>query len=209
VFVWLRGFRDMSVRAAALEAFYGGPVWNSTATRPTRRCLTATRSNRRWADAPRRRALALRRRSRQRPGSPHPGGFSCSSWSAASANTRRRPDRAIAPVHIGHVADGEDDHAACAAPHGRDAATSRRGRHHGDRAVARTRTTRNHADLPPRRPRAQGTSAGPDEAAGQQTRPLLPARCAPRIPRRAVTGRRPPSGAGATDCASGDMRGAG
>lgn len=26
---------------------------------------------------------------------------------------------------------------------------------------------------------------------------------------RAVTGRRPPSGAGATDCASGDMRGAG
>jgi hypothetical protein len=27
VFVWLRGFRDMSVRAAALEAFYGGPVW--------------------------------------------------------------------------------------------------------------------------------------------------------------------------------------
>jgi NIPSNAP len=44
VFVWLRGFRDMSVRAAALEAVYGGPVWNSTATRTTRRCLTATMS---------------------------------------------------------------------------------------------------------------------------------------------------------------------
>jgi hypothetical protein len=26
-FVWLRGFADMSVRAAALRAFYGGPVW--------------------------------------------------------------------------------------------------------------------------------------------------------------------------------------
>jgi hypothetical protein len=36
-----------------------------------------------------------------------------------------------------------------------------------------------------RRPRAQGTSAGPDEAAGQQTRPLPPVRRAPRIPRRA------------------------
>lgn len=26
-FVWLRGFGDMSARAQALEAFYGGPVW--------------------------------------------------------------------------------------------------------------------------------------------------------------------------------------
>ena len=26
-FVWLRGFADMEVRRAALEAFYGGPVW--------------------------------------------------------------------------------------------------------------------------------------------------------------------------------------
>jgi hypothetical protein len=26
-FVWLRGFRDMPSRAAALQAFYGGPVW--------------------------------------------------------------------------------------------------------------------------------------------------------------------------------------
>jgi quinol monooxygenase YgiN len=26
-FVWLRGFPDMPTRAAALEAFYGGPVW--------------------------------------------------------------------------------------------------------------------------------------------------------------------------------------
>jgi hypothetical protein len=26
-FVWLRGFRDMASRPAALEAFYGGPVW--------------------------------------------------------------------------------------------------------------------------------------------------------------------------------------
>jgi len=59
-------------------------------------------------------------------------------------------------------ADGEDGHTACAAPHGRDAAAARRGRHHGDRAVARTRTSRNHADVPPRRPRAQGTSVGPE-----------------------------------------------
>src|SRR5206468_515292 len=26
-FVWLRGFTDMEARRAALEAFYGGPVW--------------------------------------------------------------------------------------------------------------------------------------------------------------------------------------
>src|SRR5262245_48802170 len=26
-FVWLRGFADMTARAAALSAFYGGPVW--------------------------------------------------------------------------------------------------------------------------------------------------------------------------------------
>jgi len=26
-FVWLRGFRDMPSRAAALQSFYGGPVW--------------------------------------------------------------------------------------------------------------------------------------------------------------------------------------
>ncbi len=26
-FVWIRGFRDMPSRAAALQAFYGGPVW--------------------------------------------------------------------------------------------------------------------------------------------------------------------------------------
>ena len=26
-FVWLRGFPDMSARAASLDAFYGGPVW--------------------------------------------------------------------------------------------------------------------------------------------------------------------------------------
>src|SRR5205809_7945907 len=28
-FVWLRGFRDMASRAAALQAFYGGPVWKA------------------------------------------------------------------------------------------------------------------------------------------------------------------------------------
>jgi hypothetical protein len=28
-FVWLRGFPDMERRAAALEAFYGGPVWQA------------------------------------------------------------------------------------------------------------------------------------------------------------------------------------
>jgi hypothetical protein len=44
----------------------------------------------------------------------------------------RYPRRPAQPV-----AHGEDDHAACAAPHGRDAAVARWGRHHGDRAVAR------------------------------------------------------------------------
>ncbi len=28
-FVWLRGFRDMTVRKQALESFYGGPVWQA------------------------------------------------------------------------------------------------------------------------------------------------------------------------------------
>jgi hypothetical protein len=28
-FVWLRGFRDMTARAEALTAFYGGPVWQT------------------------------------------------------------------------------------------------------------------------------------------------------------------------------------
>src|SRR5262249_21434026 len=28
-FVWLRGFSDMETRAAALAAFYGGPVWKA------------------------------------------------------------------------------------------------------------------------------------------------------------------------------------
>lgn len=28
-FVWLRGFRDLPVRAQALQAFYGGPVWKA------------------------------------------------------------------------------------------------------------------------------------------------------------------------------------
>ncbi len=28
-FVWLRGFQDMASRAAALQAFYGGPVWKA------------------------------------------------------------------------------------------------------------------------------------------------------------------------------------
>lgn len=28
-FVWLRGFRDMATRKAALSAFYGGPVWKA------------------------------------------------------------------------------------------------------------------------------------------------------------------------------------
>jgi hypothetical protein len=28
-FVWIRGFRDMSVRRQALERFYGGPIWHT------------------------------------------------------------------------------------------------------------------------------------------------------------------------------------
>ena len=59
-----------------------------------------------------------------------------------------------------------------------------------------TRTSRNHTDVFARRPRHQRTGARPHQATGQQTRPLPPAGRAPRIPRRAVTGRRPPSGAG-------------
>lgn len=34
-FVWLRAFPDMTRRRRSLEAFYTGPVWRSTATRPT------------------------------------------------------------------------------------------------------------------------------------------------------------------------------
>ena len=44
-----------------------------------------------------------------------------------------------------------------------------------------------------RRPRAQRTSACPHQAAGQQARPLPPARRAPRIPGRAVSMSAPPS----------------
>jgi quinol monooxygenase YgiN len=28
-FIWLRGFNDMSARAASLQAFYGGPIWKA------------------------------------------------------------------------------------------------------------------------------------------------------------------------------------
>ena len=28
-FVWMRGFESMAARAAALSAFYGGPVWKA------------------------------------------------------------------------------------------------------------------------------------------------------------------------------------
>jgi hypothetical protein len=49
------------------------------------------------------------------------------------------------------------------------------------------RTSRNHTDVPPRRPRHQRTSLRPHQAAGQQTRPLPPPRRTPRIPRRTVT----------------------
>jgi hypothetical protein len=57
-----------------------------------------------------------------------------------------------------------------------------RDRHHRDRALARTRTSRNHADVPPRRPRAQRPSTGLHYATGQQTRPLQPPRRTPRVP---------------------------
>src|SRR5262245_40499614 len=30
-FVWMRGFPDMQRRRAALEAFYGGPIWKANA----------------------------------------------------------------------------------------------------------------------------------------------------------------------------------
>ena len=42
-FVWMRGFPDLSARADALAAFYGGPAWkDATATRPTPRWSTPT-----------------------------------------------------------------------------------------------------------------------------------------------------------------------
>jgi hypothetical protein len=53
------------------------------------------------------------------------------------------------------------------------------------RALART--SRNHADVHPRRPRAQRTSTRPHQATGQQTRPLPPARRTPRVPGWTVT----------------------
>jgi integrase/recombinase XerD len=53
------------------------------------------------------------------------------------------------------------------APHRRDAATARRDRHHRDRALARTRTSRNHANVHSRRPRAQRTSTRPHQATGR------------------------------------------
>ena len=56
--------------------------------------------------------------------------------------------------------------------------------------------SRNHADVPPRRPRHQRTSTRPHQTTGQQTRPLPPARCAPRIPRRALTTWSAPSAVG-------------
>jgi integrase/recombinase XerD len=46
---------------------------------------------------------------------------------------------------------------------------------------------RNHADVPPRRPRGQRTSAGPHQAVEQQTRAVPPARRAPPIPGWTVT----------------------
>ncbi len=50
-----------------------------------------------------------------------------------------------------------------------------------------TRTSPHHADVPPRRPRTQRTSTSPHQATEQQTRPLPPARRAPRIPGWTVT----------------------
>jgi hypothetical protein len=94
----------------------------------------------------------------------------------------RHPRRPALPVP-----DHQDDHATRPAPHRGDAPPARRRRHHRYRALARTRTSRNHTDVPPRRPRDQGTSTSPHQAAGQQTRPLPPDRRTPRIPGWTVT----------------------
>jgi integrase/recombinase XerD len=102
---------------------------------------------------------------------------------APSHRQARRHCRAAVPV-----ADGQDDHAARPAPHRRDALAARRRRHHRDRSVARPRASRNHADVPARRPRDQRTRAGAHQATGQQARPLPPDRRAPRIPGRTVSG---------------------
>ncbi len=67
-FVWLRGFADMKTRRAALEAFYGGPVW-------TRHRREANRTMTAWDDV-----LLLRpvtpftpdTATRPAPGSPEP-----------------------------------------------------------------------------------------------------------------------------------------
>ena len=49
---------------------------------------------------------------------------------------------------------------------------ARRGRHHRDRVMARSRIRANHPDLPARRSQAERASAEPDHPADQQPRPL-------------------------------------
>ena len=66
-FVWLRGFTDLAARPAALEAFYGGPVWRAhrdaaNATMIDSDDVLVLRAA--WAGA----GDAMRRRSRAAPG---------------------------------------------------------------------------------------------------------------------------------------------
>lgn len=84
-------------------------------------------------------------------------------------------------------ASRQDDHSARAQTHRRDAAPARRDRHLRDRALARTRRDPDNADLPPRRPRAQRSSARKGRADRQQTRTLPTTRQAPRIPSSSLT----------------------
>ena len=69
----------------------------------------------------------------------------------------------------------------------RDVAAAGRRRHHGDRALARTRRCPFHPALPARRPHDQRESARARHAADRHARPLQAPGRPPRLPRRAVT----------------------
>jgi len=96
-----------------------------------------------------------------------------------------RCERLPLPADVGEASQ-QASHATRATPHCRHAPTSSRSRHLSHRALARPRASRNDTDLPPRRPRPQGTRPRQNQAPRHHTRPLPPARQAPRVPRSPV-----------------------
>jgi hypothetical protein len=90
-FVWLRGFEDMTARAAALEAFYGGPVWREHSDAAN---ATMVDSDDVLLLRPAKPALALDPRRRPPPGATaaRPGLI------AATICTLRRPAAATFPA---------------------------------------------------------------------------------------------------------------